>query len=783
MEDPQYTEILKLMARLKELEAGNSEMYGEIQSLKTRLEVVVKGTAPVEKQVIEAIRPEVSPAQPNVFRERQPAPQEVKPSVSGKVKNQKTKQDWERFVGENLINKIGILITVIGVGIGAKYAFEHQLISPVMRIVLGYALGGGLMFFALKLKAKYLDFSAVLLSGSMAIFYFLTYISFSFYHFFPIQLTFLLMIVFTVFTVLAAIRYDRQIIAHLGLVGAYGIPFLLSDGSGKILFFYSYIAIINIGILVVAYFKNWRPVLYVTFGFTWGIFLLWYAFAYKAHEHFHTAMFFLSLYFLIFYGTGLVYKVTRHQKFEVADIFLIMGNSFLFFGIGYSLLAGNGKAESSLAWFSIINALVHFIVSMILYRDKEVDRTVFYFTCSMVLLFVTITIPLLFDGNAVTLAWSFEALLLFVAARLKKISLFEHMSYPVVVLAFLNLLYFWLRVYGNMSFFKENDLLEAPITAANSFLFNYKFLTSFCFLGAAAGIYFADRSKKFGNPLTSDSDFLRIFRVTLVLILLLVSFTGVFLEISQYWTIKAGIVHQMKGFRTPDPENIVHAFELCSKIGYALLFTGLVLFTRRKKTNTLEFNVFSFIISTSVLMIFLTLGLYQLSFLQLKYLYSSETYYSPFILVFLRFVLYGLLAFYVYSYREFNKKQFTDPFFAVFSEYLFHTVLVWVLSAELVNWMHLFDSRQVYKLSLSIFWGMYALGLVAFGIWKKKSFLRVGAISLFGVTLIKVFFYDLAHMTTLTKTVVFIVLGVILLLISFLYNKYKGILFDESEEA
>ncbi len=48
------------------------------------------------------------------------------------------------------------------------------------------------------------------------------------------------------------------------------------------------------------------------------------------------------------------------------------------------------------------------------------------------------------------------------------------------------------------------------------------------------------------------------------------------------------------------------------------------------------------------------------------------------------------------------------------------------------------------KLALSILWGIYALLLIILGIWKKKKHLRIGAIALFAVTLIKLFFYDIS---------------------------------------
>ena len=104
----------------------------------------------------------------------------------------------EKFIGENLINKIGIAVLVIGVSIGTKYAIDHDLISPLMRIVLGYMVGFGLVGFAVRLKNNYKNFSAVLISGAMAIFYFITYAAYSYYNLYPLLLTVILMIIITI---------------------------------------------------------------------------------------------------------------------------------------------------------------------------------------------------------------------------------------------------------------------------------------------------------------------------------------------------------------------------------------------------------------------------------------------------------------------------------------------------------------------------------------------------------------------------------------------------------
>ena len=93
--------------------------------------------------------------------------------------------------------------------------------------------------------------------------------------------------------------------------------------------------------------------------------------------------------------------------------------------------------------------------------------------------------------------------------------------------------------------------------------------------------------------------------------------------------------------------------------------------------------------------------------------------------------------------------------------------------------MDMIGSNQAYRLGLTVLWGCYSLSLIAFGIWRRKKHLRIGAIVLFAVTLLKLAIYDIQLLDTLAKTFVFVALGILLLVSSFLYNKFKHILWED----
>ena len=184
---------------------------------------------------------------------------------------------FENFIGLRLIHLVGIVILVIGLSIGVKYAIDKNLISEEMRIALAYVAGIILYVLSVWLKKKYNSFSAILFSGAMASLYFTSYAAFVYYGMFSFPLAFAIMMVLTFYTVYEAIRYNRQEIALLGLVGAYAIPFLISKNSDRAELFFLYISIINVAVVFLSVKRRWKTVGLTAQGITWILFIGWAA--------------------------------------------------------------------------------------------------------------------------------------------------------------------------------------------------------------------------------------------------------------------------------------------------------------------------------------------------------------------------------------------------------------------------------------------------------------------------------------------------------------------------
>ena len=704
-------------------------------------------------------------------------PKDIKETVQRPVKKPiQISNELEKFIGENLINKIGIAILIIGVAIGAKYSIENDLISPLTRIILGYLLGLGLLGLSIKLRAKYENFSAVLVSGSMTIFYFITYAAYSYYELIPQLLTFVLMVVFTVFTVVTALKYNKQIIAHIGLVGAYAVPFLLSDNSGNTLVLFSYMAIINIGILVLSFKKYWKPLYYVSFVLTWLIYFSWFAFSYHLNEDFATALTFASLFFIIFYTTFLAYKLLKKEPFEILDIILLLINSFVFYGFGYAILDEHETGSQLLGLFTLCNAMLHFIVGVVIYRLKLADKNLFYLVAGLVLVFVTISIPVQLDGNWVTLLWVGEAVLLFWIGRTKNISVYEYLSYPLMALATFSLYQDWANIYADFYLFDSFKTFTP--------LLNIHFLSTVFFIAGFGFIYYLYNNKLYETALQSKKELSNLVSIIIPAILISTVYFGFYFEIAHYFqTLFQESEVTFNKYEHYNNYDILKFETICLLI-YSMVFATTLSVINVKLIKNKTLGHINIGLNSLVVFAFLTSGLYMLSELRENYLdVNPSEYYEigafHIIIRYISFVFLAITLFMSYKYIQETFMKFANK---ILFSILFHLTIVWVLSSELINVMDLSGSTQSHKLGLSIFWGLYSLYLIALGIWKKKKYLRIAAIALFSITLIKLFFYDISHLGTLSKTIVFVSLGILLLIISFLYNKFKHSISDEIED-
>ncbi|MCA1556322.1 MAG: DUF2339 domain-containing protein, partial [Acidobacteria bacterium] len=169
------------------------------------------------------------------------------------------RRDLEQLIGGSLFNWLGIIAVSLTVGFFLKYAFDNDWIGQRGQVLFGAVAGVGILGAAERLRARgYKSYAYVLSGGGILILYLTVYAARVFYDLISVLPAFLLMLAVTTTAVLLAARYNAYAIAVLGLIGGFMTPALLSTGVDNQFGLFGYIALLNSGVLALAYFKRWR---------------------------------------------------------------------------------------------------------------------------------------------------------------------------------------------------------------------------------------------------------------------------------------------------------------------------------------------------------------------------------------------------------------------------------------------------------------------------------------------------------------------------------------------
>ncbi|HMG09713.1 MAG TPA: DUF2339 domain-containing protein, partial [Mucilaginibacter sp.] len=87
------------------------------------------------------------------------------------------------------------------------------------------------------------------------------------------------------------------------------------------------------------------------------------------------------------------------------------------------------------------------------------------------------------------------------------------------------------------------------------------------------------------------------------------------------------------------------------------------------------------------------------------------------------------------------------------------------------------------KTGLPILWGLLSFALMWLGMRYKLRVMRIVSLSLFSLTLLKLFLFDIVNIPVAGKIAAFFCLGILLLIISFMYQKVKKIIVDDKTKA
>ena len=636
--------------------------------------------------------------------------------------------NWEWLLGGNWLAKIGIVALIIGVGFFLQLAIDNNWISETGRVVLGLVVGIALLAGGEYWQRKYPIWAQPLTGGGIAILYLSIFAAFALYGLIDSIPAFALFFLVTLTAAGLALKYEAMAVAILGIIGGFATPLFLSEDlpDGRLLL--TYVLVLDLGVLALATFRNWRWFTLLSLLGSLGLYWFWLD---ELDPGLLLAQVGLTVIFLIFVGATTLFHILWRRAPATTDLALMVLNAATYFGISYGLLFE--ELRPWIGGFTVLLALTYGLLGFgILARGREVVYLSF-FALGIAVVFLTIAIPVQLGGPWISVAWAAEGtVLIWLSFRL---GMFQLRYFGAAVFAVFAA---WLLAIDT------SEALEAISWPSwNVYIPTYAMAVAITYLAA----YLIYRNKQLLQPqekwlfpafLVAGSLFLTVAFGTLV--------AGHWLAVA--WAVE-GLTLLWLSFRLVLPE-----LRFC---GMAVILAMTV--------RLLAFDTFDFDLATFQPVI------------NLRFLGFG---------VGIAAIYLG--AYFLWRWRDRLlevEAKLALAIFLVGASFL----TLWVLSAEALTSVDsdLFNvsrsiADNVKSLSLSILWAVYAAVLIVLGILKQWRWVRLGGLTLLAVPVLKLFLVDSFDLEEGYRVGAFVALGALLVAGGFLYQRYsrtiRGFLFE-----
>ena len=641
--------------------------------------------------------------------------------------------NFEKYIGENLFGKIGILIFIIGIGFFVKYAIDQNWINETARTLMGYAVGAGMLVLAERLHKRYHTFSSLLAGGAFGIYYLITAIAFHYYGLFSHTMAFVILCVTTIFMSAVSVLYDRKELAVTALVGGFIAPFIISTDSSSIISLQIYITILNIGMFCLAMYKKWAILPMVSFAFTyiilWGTTALGSFSDSEAVSTYPTLFAFATLFYVIFLLPVVFILRTQYgENTRLGLLGIITANSFMYLIYGDFLLQHFEASSDTTAYLAFFIAAVNLAIHLYLRFRVEGQDTLRNLMLGLAVTFASMGIPILFSAANVLMVWAAESVLLLWLFTKEKNRIYELASAVLLLLTL-----------GALAYYRTTDTFIHD--TGDSLFFNGAF------------------------------------------------FVTTFVSIAYY---VIAVIMQFNKELFSDTKRLI-AYTPCNAIAYALGFSILFLAFRDNYHFHLEqpISEYASLLTANIMLLGGALILrkrfeisenklaYEISLYLAGILFAMTVwnYTAPEGLLLRWLMALVTIAYMAYCMR--GQLLVASNQRNLHTEYSIISTLMWLTLTRLL----LITFNEVnFSTAFSLSLGIAAFILMCIGMRYHSKEIRIVSLAEFGIVIGKLILNDVWAMPALGKIIVFISLGAILLILSFLYQKLKDALFNEEEQ-
>ena len=316
--------------------------------------------------------------------------------------------------------KVGLFVLFFGIGFLLKLAAERHVFPVELRVA---SVGvGGLVLLVLgwRLRDRRRLYGLSLQGGGIGIMYLTGFAAARLYDMVPLTLAFFFLLALVILSAVLAVLQDAKYLAFYGAAGGFLAPVLVSTGSGNHVALFSYYALLNLGLVGIAWHRAWRELNLLGFVFTFVIGALWGAKYYRP-AFFGSVEPFLLLFFLFFVLLAVLFAWRQPPNLRgYVDGTLVFGVPIVGFTLQAALVRGSayGLALSALGASGFYIGLA----TLLWRRRPQGMRLLTEAFLALGVVFGSLAIPLALEGRWTTVAWALEgAALLWVGVRQQRI--------------------------------------------------------------------------------------------------------------------------------------------------------------------------------------------------------------------------------------------------------------------------------------------------------------------------------------------------------------------------
>lgn len=309
------------------------------------------------------------------------------------------------FTKGNPLVKIGSVLLFFGLSFLIKFAAGNNMVSIEMGLISAVVFAFVLIGIGWKLRERTGSFGLILQGTGIAIFYLSIFSSAKYFDIMPFSLALGIMVLTVIFASFIAVAQNSMSLVIFATAGGFISPILTSTGEGSHIILFSYYALLNIGIISIAWFKSWRPLNLTGFAFTFIISLIWGASRYTP-EFFWSTEPFLIFFFLLYVGVSVIFSYKSEYKLKAYV------DSSLLFGVPATAFAMQGAlvkdTEYALSFSALAVAAFYLSLSWML-RKKDHMSLLSESFLALGVVFVTLAVPFALNGHWTAVTWTLEA--------------------------------------------------------------------------------------------------------------------------------------------------------------------------------------------------------------------------------------------------------------------------------------------------------------------------------------------------------------------------------------